>query len=149
MSDKPGNNTNVILQAVHTFFTPDSREALYDAAKELDYLLQQNSLDKDEIDLVILGMTGDFQSDMLYKDLRKNYFSGSTSIAVYKHLSGEFYTASAFALWLGVVILNQQVIPSVVCLDSSVRSKFSNILIYNHHRNTEHAFMLLSSSDRV
>jgi len=99
---------------------------------------------KNELDLALLGLSGDQPNDSVYHELMQSYFGDSCSFAAYKHLCGEYYTASAFALWLATVILHGQHVPSVVRIGGLQKKRLDNILVYNHYRNTEHAFMLLS-----
>lgn len=111
---------------------------------ELDAFLSSNGMGKDEVDLVLMGISGDQQNDSVYHQMMRSYFDANSSFAAFKHLCGEYYTASAFALWLGTVILREQQVPALVRTGGCERNDINNILIYNHYRNTEHAFMLLS-----
>ena len=77
-------------------------------------------------------------------ELSRNYFSAQTGLAFYKHLCGEYYTSSSFALWLASVILETQTIPKITELIPPAKREIEKILIYNHTRNTEHALILLS-----
>ncbi len=149
LSDCPFNQSNVVLEGVHTYFMP---EEIADAEKvyaELDRFLNEHDTDKSEIDVVILGLTGDSHYDAFYHQIRQRYFKGSACFTAFKHLCGEFYTASAFAFWLGVTMISNQKIPDVIMLNACQIKKINKILIYNHFRNTEHALMLLALADET
>jgi len=70
----------------------------------------------------MLGLNGDCQFDELYYDLKKNCFADNTEFLYYKHLCGEYYTASAFALWLGCVVLGNRHIPDALRLNQKTRT---------------------------
>jgi hypothetical protein len=66
-----------------------------------------------------------------------------TSKVLYKHLCGEYHTASGFALYTASNILRSQSIPEALQIYPSGPEKIQNILIHNHFRNVDHAFILI------
>ena len=144
LSSESGNNSSVALRGIHTFITSDDAPA-HEIESEIDYFLQDNGIHQDCLDLVILGMNGDVQYDKIYDYLRQSYFTGNTGFAVYKPLCGEYYTSSAFALWLATVMLKQQMVPAPVCLSPAASGRIKNVMIYNHIRNIEHSLMLVTA----
>ena len=92
------------------------------------------------MDLVLIGKCGDANLDRVTDDISKQSF-GSAPIGLFKHLSGEYPTASAFALWLGARIIQTQQIPSAV-LNESIRP-LRNVLIYNPYFRHYHSLILL------
>jgi len=105
-------------------------------------MLERNNLSTNGIDLVILGLNGDFQKDKIYEEFL-TVFPDSDQV-YFKHLSGEYQTASAFGLWLGSVILQRQSVPEVVRLKGKFDQPIRKILLYNHYQNLNHSMILLS-----
>jgi 3-oxoacyl-[acyl-carrier-protein] synthase II len=131
-----------LIRGLSTRFNPEKQDI---AVNHVEDFLTVHKLDKTDIDLVILGMNGDLGSDSIYGPV-KDYFTGKAVQTYYKHLSGEHYLASSFALWLAARILKSQHVPGIVRLDKYQKpGKIRNILIINHHKNIHHSVILLSS----
>ena len=96
-------------------------------------------------DAVILGVSGDPENDRLYKPFRDGIFHDLPQL-YYKHLCGEYHTAPAFSLWLAAKILRTQQVPEITLLNGLRISGIRNILLYNHYRNINHSFILVSRS---
>jgi len=143
LSSVPSDQQHAIVEGVHTFITPDPAE-VNDIIPEIDLFLQKHNTDKKDISLLLAGINGDVNFDPVYNHLKQSYFASHTGLAWYKHLCGEYYTSSSFALWLASVILQTQMIPKVTELISPDRRNIEKILIYNHTRCCEHALILLS-----
>ena len=127
---------------VKTFYKPES-------VKETDQFIIDFLADKGlnvvDIDMLISGVNGYPEYDAEYHRLENDLFA-NTAIAYYKHLCGEYYTASSFAAWLGARILKEQAWPEEIMLNNIKPSRpLKNILIHNQHNNTEHGLILLSS----
>ncbi|QBA22031.1 3-oxoacyl-ACP synthase [Chryseobacterium indologenes] len=106
--------------------------------------LIQNSLSTSDIDAVILGFSGDAQSDMYYTKAM-NLFPDSAQL-YYKHLSGEFNTASGFSTFIACHILKEQQIPEVMMINSEKKENIKNILLYNHLAGDDHSLVLLEKA---
>ncbi len=104
--------------------------------------LQKNGLAPSEIDLVVFGNNGDIKFDGYYNELGKGIFKSIPQV-YYKHLSGEFDTASAFGFWLGNKILKNQTVPEVVRLNDQNIDRLETILLYNQYRGENHSLVLL------
>ncbi|SHM42244.1 beta-ketoacyl synthase N-terminal-like domain-containing protein [Chryseobacterium polytrichastri] len=103
--------------------------------------LTKNNLTFEEIDAVILGFSGDSKSDIYYTkamDLFPN-----SALLYYKHLSGEFNTASGFSTFMACHILKDQQIPEVMMINGVKREGIKNILLYNHLGGSDHSLLLL------
>ncbi|WP_104734939.1 beta-ketoacyl synthase N-terminal-like domain-containing protein [Hanstruepera ponticola] len=107
----------------------------------LDFLAE-NNLDVKDIDILILGNNGDIKFDDFYTDLQSKTFHNNQQV-YYKHLCGEFNTASSFGFWLASKILKTQTIPDVVKLNKFENSSYKTILLYNQYRGENHSFTLL------
>ncbi len=105
--------------------------------------LKSNNLQILDIDAVILGYNGDVEFDTYYKSLSQNIFANTPQV-YYKHLSGEYNTASAFGLYIGAKIIKKQHIPAVLKINSLEKSHYKTILLYNQYRGIDHSFVLIS-----
>lgn len=123
------------IQAVKFFNTLDVSRV----SSETIQFLKENNVD--DIDAIILGCNGDVEYDTFYEPLREA-FSGIPQL-YYKHLIGEFFTASSFGYWLGAKILKTQSIPEAVKLNSAEPKPLKSILMYNQYRGENHSFTLL------
>ncbi|ROH96328.1 beta-ketoacyl synthase N-terminal-like domain-containing protein [Chryseobacterium daecheongense] len=103
--------------------------------------LAKNNLTGNDIDAVILGFSGDAKSDVYYTKAM-DLFSTS-ALLYYKHLSGEFNTASGFSTFMACHILKDQQIPEVMMINSIKKDGIKNVLLYNHLSGNDHSLMLL------
>ncbi|MBT0607745.1 beta-ketoacyl synthase N-terminal-like domain-containing protein [Aequorivita echinoideorum] len=108
----------------------------------LEAFLKANDLHVDEIDLAVLGNNGDAKFDVYFHTLADGMLNKINRI-YYKHLCGEFFTASAFGFWLASKILKLQIIPEVAKMGEIAPSEIKNILLYNQYRGENHSFVLL------
>ncbi|MCK7560116.1 hypothetical protein MKQ70_36445 [Chitinophaga sedimenti] len=95
-------------------------------------------------DVIITGRSGDAANDAALNALEDELFAGKPVVG-FKHLSGEFPTASAFAMWMAVQLLRTQQIPEVVLLKGAAATSFKNILIVNQYRGTHYSAMLVKA----
>ena len=126
------------LNALQTIHTNDEWLVKETAEK----FLLRNGFPGEKIDLLITGENGDALLEKYYQQI-ESLFSGETSIARFKHLSGEYCTASSFGFWLATEILRTGRIPEIV-LKRKGRAPVRRIFIYNNYRGLQHAFMILS-----
>lgn len=111
----------------------------------LDFLLKNNTSIAD-IDLVVLGKNGDIRYDNYYQLFEHEDWKNTTQVA-YKHLSGEYYTASAFGLWVACKVLKHQTIPSTLLLNATTHSPIKTVLLYNQYQGKDHSFVLLKAAN--
>jgi hypothetical protein len=83
-------------------------------------------------------------SDLYYKNLSNTTFVNIPQV-YYKHLSGEYDTASAFGLWVGSKIIQTQNIPDIAKLNALDKQSYKTILLYNQRNGIDHSFTLISS----
>jgi 3-oxoacyl-(acyl-carrier-protein) synthase len=110
---------------------------------EIIAFLKSNNLEISDIDAVVLGLNGDAEFDFYYKKLTENAFANTPQV-FYKHLSGEFNTAAAFAFWVGSKIIKTQTIPEIIKVNSVEKPTYNTILLYNQLNGKNHSFTLLS-----
>ncbi|MEI7896619.1 MAG: beta-ketoacyl synthase N-terminal-like domain-containing protein [bacterium] len=129
------------LTGVSTFINPSGSTEI---RKKYRDFLDAHGLATKDISLVILGLNGDRRTDKIYRDLSETEFI-QTPLAFFKHLCGEYHTASSFATWLAAMILKTQSVPAVTRVNAyQPEDGIRHVLIYNHFRGNNHAFILLS-----
>ncbi|HLZ16245.1 MAG TPA: hypothetical protein VKQ08_04370, partial [Cyclobacteriaceae bacterium] len=70
----------------------------------------------------------------------------SSTVAVFKHLCGEYPGASSFALWLAHAILKTNSIPPAI-IEAGRDRRVRSILIYNRYFRDHHSLMLLTKDE--
>jgi len=139
-SNEKSETTYCELKGLKTIFEPKEPDAMKSSLNEF---LMKFNLTGADIDLCILGLNGDKESNRWYNYVTENYVP-EQSLAAFKHLCGDYQTSSAFAFWLGANIIKRQIIPDVSCLKNKNIEGINNVLIYNHYNGTHHSFFLLS-----
>jgi hypothetical protein len=66
----------------------------------------------------------------------------NSALLYYKHLSGEFNTASGFSTFMACHILKNQEIPEVMMINLK-KEEIKNVLLYNHLGGNDHSLVLL------
>ena len=134
-------NKNTLAEVIGTkmFYRPGSNNAIQE---NISNFLNTHSLTTKDIDLVILGYNGDAEFDKIYSGLEDNLFAKNTT-AFYKHLSGEYDTSSAFAMWLAAGIINKNKVPDAILKKGKAKGEIKKVLIYNQFRNINHSLILL------
>ncbi len=138
LSSAPGDNTYAVLSGLHTFNRKASPFAL---PRILNEFLERSGTSPGEIDLAVCGFNGDTSSAGPYKELTGSL--NSAGIAAWKHLSGEYMTSSAFALWMSSMIIKNQRVPEAAVIRAPGSGAIKTILIYNHYLDLNHSFILI------
>lgn len=138
LSNQKNPETYAKISAVQMFNTLPITELEATAIS----FLSTNNLAVEDVDILILGYNGDATHDLFYDELATKHFINTQQV-YYKHLCGEFNTASSFGLWLASKILKTQTLPEVVKLNTLKTSHFKTILLYNQYRGENHSFTLL------
>ncbi|WP_027127677.1 beta-ketoacyl synthase chain length factor [Gelidibacter mesophilus] len=107
---------------------------------KLKSFLIKNKIEHADIDALVLGRNGDAFD--VYYDSVTSLFKNATKLH-YKHLSGEFYTASPFGMWVAFEILKRQEIPEALIYDGKTKAEIHTILLYNQFKGRDHSFILL------
>jgi 3-oxoacyl-[acyl-carrier-protein] synthase II len=140
LSNEASGTDYALLQNIATFYKPGDTG---NVKNHIEAFLDSSSSSSADIDLVIDGCNGDEREDEVYKDLGQSLFAGKAQIS-YKHLCGEYPTATGFAVWLAANILKQNIIPPV--FGNVFRpDKIKTILIYNHYLQVHHSLFLLKA----
>lgn len=125
-----------------SIFNADNDEIV---VAEIVAFLEQNSLSRADIDLVILGNNGDSRFDHFYHFLQNGIFTEKPQVG-YKHLVGDYDTVSGYGLWLGCKILKRKEIPNILKLNEQSAQKLNKILLYNQYLGENHSLILLGST---
>ena len=102
-----------------------------------------DKLGEDEVDLLLSGENGDDRLTPVYAAC-ESIFGPHTTIARYKHMTGEFPTGTAIASWLGCQFLQGHPIPGHMIKRKGRSEQLENMLIYNNYKGKQHSFVLLS-----
>lgn len=105
--------------------------------------LQNNGLCIEDIDVLVTGFNGDSAFQSYFDALTQHAFKNTPQV-YYKHVSGEYNTASAFGLYVGANIMKSQQIPEILKFNSLEKSEYKYILLYNQYRGIDHSFTLIS-----
>jgi 3-oxoacyl-[acyl-carrier-protein] synthase II len=139
LSCKPSDQTWCELAGLKMIYRPESAANLLN---DLNDFLQENHVSFGEIDAVINGISGDVNNDEILNALVQSTFSDVPTLR-YKHLSGEYCTASSFGLWLGASVLRKQEVPSIVKYNTTEKSSVKTVLLLNQYMGRNYSFMLL------
>lgn len=139
LSNERGNAKAAVV-ALKVLHKPSAAE-MQQAIKEL---LEQNGLAVNDIDVVLSGMNGDAKQKELF-EAATGMFGVDTSVCAYKHLCGDFDTASGFGLWLANYIISERNIPSVAIQRDGAHGAIDKLLVVNHTITGDASLILLSS----
>ncbi|MCL2041877.1 MAG: beta-ketoacyl synthase chain length factor [Bacteroidales bacterium] len=126
-------NSFAELKGVHSFLMKDDDFNNNDAPlikTEISSFLQKHALDMADIDLFVSGKNGNCITDGIYDILERDCFPHAETL-YYKHLCGEYMTATGFALDMAARQLKGQ--------------KEKRALIYNHYNYINHSLILLQT----
>jgi hypothetical protein len=137
LSGEKGSQDKVAIDSVSTLYAP-SYPVLLNGIKQF---IESASLQPGDIDLVLLGKCGDLKLDAVTETISNALFSSSLT-GLFKHLCGEYPTASAFALWLGIRMIQAGQIPDRV-VTRNVDRPLRTVLIYNPYFGKYHSLILL------
>lgn len=135
-----GNAENAAakLQAAGTVHSGDEIVVL----EKLKSFLDKNLPEGETIDLLLSGENGDNRFFKFYS-AAASVIPTEAGIARFKHLCGEYPTATAFALWLACHLFQNNVLPAHMIERRMPARPIKNILIFNDHKGTQHSFLLV------
>lgn len=123
--------------------TSFSQLNINDLSEKLNAFLIENSLCVSDINALVLGNNGDAFDN--YYDELTGLFSSELLQINYKALCGEFYTASAFGLFLACKLLKSNQISQESIQNKPSDKSIKTILLYNQFKGRDHSFLLLKS----
>ncbi|MEJ7644384.1 MAG: beta-ketoacyl synthase N-terminal-like domain-containing protein [Chryseolinea sp.] len=128
---------SVSLEGVTTIYKPDADHVRNVAS----VFLKSFSLLPGDVDVVMVGKSGDTSNDLTIDNFVAGLFPTST-LCVFKHLTGEFPTASAIAMALATRIIQAQHIPEIM-IEKNAGRPLKTVLIYNPYFASHHSLILL------
>jgi 3-oxoacyl-(acyl-carrier-protein) synthase len=134
-------HTYARMNGVDIAFQPTST---FDPVPWIKDFLNRNHLKPSDVDLLLSGKNGDNRFDPYYDSVAASLFPGKP-LGWYKHLCGEYHTASAFGLFVASNLIKMQACPEVLRDNELLPGSLNHILIYNHFRKTDHSLILLSN----
>jgi len=140
LADEPAATDYAKLDGLKTFYKPTG---IKEIEENISSFLREQGINFNDIDLVITGKNGDAQSDKIFEQLEQSIFSRKDT-ANFKHLCGEYPTATGFALWVAANILKSGTVPAGLGYSGS-NTSIKRVLVYNHYQNIHHSLLLLSA----
>ncbi len=134
---KPANAVAAI-KAISTLHSTDVELV----KEQLQVFLKKNVAPGTSIDLFLSGENGDNRTLPFYLAC-ETVLAADTSIARYKHLSGDYDTAAAMGLWYACRILEMQQVPEHMLKSECSKKEYKNILLYNNFKGLQHSFVLV------
>jgi hypothetical protein len=125
------------LEGMDIFHTENENEV---AARVKDFI-DSFSSDSRPVDLIITGENGDIRYKKFYQSWKS--LTGTATVARFKHISGEYATASAVAVWIALQLLNDVELPEHMLTKPGESKSFTRILIVNHYKKNQHSLMMV------
>ena len=129
---------------------PLRRSPVLSASDELAFLeqaLREGGTRMDDIDLVLVGANGDSALDAVYvsiiAELRAR--SSGTAVGVYRHVTGDFATASALAFDLAVRAADSGSLPAEVHVVEGAVRAVERVLLYHLTSAGYHSAIIVSA----
>lgn len=97
----------------------------------------------EKLDLLLTGENGDNRLFKYYSSC-ESVLNEDVTVARFKHMSGEYPTATAMGLWLCCELLQKQYIPDHMIKRAIANGKYKNVLIYNNYKSIQHSFILVT-----
>jgi len=115
-------------------------------ATAIQNVLERATLTPGDIDVVLTGMNGDSTQQQYYQQVCPLFDKGTT-IAAFKHLCGEYDTATGFGIWLADWLLQQQSVPELFIVQKGTpKNKLRHILLINHYILGSASVLLISKT---
>ncbi len=123
-----------------------------DVSKLTSDFLVSRGLAVDDIDLLISGRNAEEKSGEFYTRVEQLFHP--SKLAEYKHLVGEYNTASAFAMWLATGVIRDNYVPDVLLSgrsgnrdDAPQTRPIRRVLLFNQNKGRNFSWILLSHPD--
>jgi 3-oxoacyl-[acyl-carrier-protein] synthase II len=140
LSSGKNERTYSKITGVSTFYKPGGQEGI---ENKIIALLTSLNLGIEDVDIFLSGINGDKEPDTIYYQLSEHLFQNKP-LAYFKHLCGEYHTASSFALWIAANCIRSQFYPEILKVNTSKPDQIRNILIYNQYNGVIHSLILVS-----
>ncbi len=138
ISSEKNDKTLAQILSMELLYNPISTE---EVNQEIINLLEKNNLTVRQIDLVLLGNSGNTLWDDKIRSIKKTLFEKNDSI-YFKNLCGEYPTSTAFALEVATNYLTQAL--PVSMFDFPMKHDAKYVLIINQFKDTNYSFILIT-----
>jgi 3-oxoacyl-[acyl-carrier-protein] synthase II len=128
------------INGIKTLYKPKSSEDIFE---KLIVFLKLHNLTLSDIDITLMGFCGNQHFDTYLNELLPK-LAIDTAIASFKNLCGEFYTASAFAMWVATKLIQKQQLPHSIVISGSEPKHITHVLVINQYVGVNYSFMLMS-----
>ena len=137
-----GNQAGAIAKviAVDTLHQEDENIV----AEKLQDFIDKHLPPGEKINLLLTGENGDNRLLKYYTSCEA-VMDKDVMIARFKHMSGEYPTATAMGLWLCCEMLQKQHIPVHMIKKDAGKNGFTNVLMYNTYKGMQHSFVLVAA----
>jgi 3-oxoacyl-(acyl-carrier-protein) synthase len=139
MVNNKSENAIAKIQAI-TILHSDEEDAVNNM---LNGFIHNNFAAGERPDLLLSGENGDSRFLKYYRSC-ESITGKDTAVARFKHMTGEFTTATGPAVWLACQILKDQYIPGHMVKVNEGEKWIRSILIYNNHKGYQHSCILVS-----
>jgi 3-oxoacyl-[acyl-carrier-protein] synthase II len=137
LSGKKAERDTVSIDSVLTIYN----SGLDEVKEKVAGFMGEALVSAADIDLVLLGKSGEKEPDADLESIAFDLFP-KASLGAFKHLCGEYPTASAFALWLGARIIGESKVPAIV-LNRDMGRPLKSVLIVISYFEKYHSLILL------
>lgn len=128
------------IDGIQTLYKPKSAESIL---QKLGAFLKLYHLSLSDIDVCLMGFTSDVEFDNYLATLLPEIEKESIA-AHFKHLSGEYHTSSAFALWTATKLIEKQRLPDALAISDKRPDTIKHVLIINQYLGINYSFTLVS-----
>jgi 3-oxoacyl-(acyl-carrier-protein) synthase len=128
------------IDGIQTLYKPKTTT---DVLNKLHSFLKLHNLTLSDMDVTLMGFSSDVNFDIKLKELLPIIEKESVA-ASFKQLSGEYHTASAFAMWVATKLIEKQQLPKVLAISDKTPSKIKHVLIINQFLDINYSFTLVS-----
>ena len=132
------SNAVAKIDALKLMHTSDAAEI----EKQLNQFLKEHLSDGETVDLLLSGENGDIRP-LHFFEAAEGILNTST-VARFKHLTGDFATVSALALHLTCQLIQTNTLPDHMIKTDRKKKELKKVLIYNQHKGVQHSFILVS-----
>ncbi|HOZ85143.1 MAG TPA: beta-ketoacyl synthase chain length factor [Niabella sp.] len=126
------------IEAIELFHSSDEAYATTRIRQFLERYLK-NAEDY----LLLTGENGDQRFISFYQN-GEALCPSTVTVARFKHTTGEFPTATAIALWLSCLAIQEGNLPTHFYKQSSRLRPINKVLIYNQYQGQQHSLLLIS-----
>jgi 3-oxoacyl-[acyl-carrier-protein] synthase II len=140
LSSEKNETTYSTIKGVGFFYKPSGPDEIN---RQVTSFLSSLGIEPADIDVFLTGLNGEKEPDDIYYRLHDDLFKDKP-LACFKHLCGEYHTATAFALWIAANCIRHQVYPDILRVNHLRPGGIRNILIYNHNNGVNHSLILVS-----